>query len=391
MKYDREFFDAGLKRENTDSVKWDASDMMKKGDIPLWVADMDFACAKPITDALTERAQHPCFGYTENNAENTRALCDFWKRRHRVDFMPENTALLPCVVTGLRACVRALTKEGDGVAIFTPCYGPFAASIADNDRKVVGVPLVRDEETGRYSMDLEGMEKALADGARMIMLCNPHNPVSRRWSREELTKLVKLAKKYGVPLVSDEIHADFVYPGDEFVSILAIEEAHDCSVMLCAASKTFNVAGLQQAQAVSYSKELLEKVERVNDTAGVTSGNIFALCATRAAYEQGDEWLDGLMDYLNENRRQLPILIKKYLPKAKLTPIEATYLGWLDLRAYGKSSDELVSLFKRHGAVLNNGTFFGNEGEGFVRINFGCPLAQLGEGIRRMGEALKEA
>ena len=389
MKYDRAFFDAGLERHNTRCEKWDDRGVLSEEGIALWVADMDFRCAQPIVDAIMERAQHPCYGYNIDDCTDEEALIGYWQRRHQLNIRKGQTKMLPCVVTGLKSCVRAFTNEGDKVAIFTPIYGPFYASIQENKRIPELVGLIPGED-GRYQMNLSGMEKALQNGAKLIMLCNPHNPISRAWEKEELEGLLALAERYDVPLVSDEIHADFVYAPRKFVPILSIPGAQKRAIMLCAASKTFNVAGLQQATCVSFNPDYLKKIGEKISAAGVTSGNTFALYATKAAYEQGDAWLDGLMEYLDENRKALAELVEKYLPKAKLTPVEATYLAWLDLRAYGKTCQEMTEAFMKNGVALTTGVFFGEDADGFMRINFGCPRGMLEEGIRRMANALKE-
>lgn len=390
MQFDQAFFDGGIERRGTSCIKWDLPDVLPEGAIPLWVADMDFPCAPAIQDAALERAQHACYGYNAGNPDAEKAFCGFWQRRHGLRILPEQTRMLPCVVTGLKTCVRAFTKQGDSVALMTPVYGPFYESVRANGREVVEVPLLREEESGRYAMDLSCMERALQGGVRLVFLCNPHNPVSRAWTKEELTELCALIKKYDALIVSDEIHADFVYAPGRFVPLLSLPEARDCAVMLCAASKTFNVAGLQQATAVSMNPALLACMEQEMNAAGITCGNTFALCATRAAYEKGDAWLEGLMAYLDENRRVLSEWVKEYLPKARLTPIEATYLAWLDLRAYGKSCEEMDKAFTRHGVVLTAGDHFGTAGAGFMRLNFGCPRAALQEGIKRIKDALEE-
>ena len=389
MRFDDAFFEQPLDRRNTDCEKWDDRAVMNEGGIPLWVADMDFPCAPAITEALKKRAEHPCFGYSSQNPADEQALRGFWQRRHGVTIQAGQTLMLPCVITGLKTCVRAFTQPGDAVAIFTPVYGPFYQAIEKNGRRVARVPLIMDGQR-RYQMNLEGMEEALKNGAKLIMLCNPHNPVSRLWSKEELTALCRLAQRYDVPLVSDEIHADFVYAPGKFTSILSVPEGRDRAVMLCAASKTFNVAGLQQAAAVCFREDMRKALQAEMDGAGITSGNTFALLATRTAYTDCDEWLDGLMAYLDKNRKLLEKLIAELLPKAKMTPVEATYLAWLDLREYGYTCEELSKKFKEKGVALTGGTFFGTEGEGFMRVNFACPAAQLEEGIKRMRKALEE-
>lgn len=388
--FDQAYFDQIIDRKNTDCEKWDDREVLDPDGIPLWVADMDFSCAPAILEALRKRAEHPCFGYQLGSAEDEQALISFWRRRHHLHLEAGQTQMLPCVITGLKACVRAFTREGDSVAILTPVYGPFYESIRCNDRVIRSVSLLQNADTGRYAIDFDGMEQALREGAKLMMLCSPHNPVSRLWSRKELTQLCQLASQYNVPIVCDEIHADFVYQPGEFHSILSIPEGKKRAVMLCSASKTFNVAGLQQAAAICANAGMLERFRRELITAGVTSGNTFALLAARAAYTRCDDWLDGVIAYLDGTRTLLAEWVKTYLPKARMTPIEATYLAWLDLRAYGFTCEEMARKFRKKKVTLTGGTFFGAEGEGFMRVNFACPRAQLKEGIMRLGAALEE-
>ena len=390
MRFDDTFFEQPLDRRNTECEKWDDRGIMDPDGIPLWVADMDFPCAPAIVDAIRERAAHPCFGYNIDHPADNEALLGYWQRRHGVAFRAEDIQMLPCVITGLKACVRVFTEPGDGVAIVTPVYGPFYGSIESNGRVVKAVSLLRDEKTGRYELDFDSMEKALKDGAKLMMLCSPHNPVSRLWSKDELTALCRLAEKYDVPIVCDEIHADFVYKPGRFVSILSIPEGRNRTVMLCSASKTFNVAGLQQAAMVCVNPDMLKKLRKDMNAAGVMSGNTFARIAARTAYTACDDWLDGLMDYLDGNRKLLSGLIADDLPKVSMSPIEATYLAWLDLRAYGLTCEEMARKCRRAKVALTGGTFFGAEGEGFMRVNFACPRSQLTEGIKRLKAALED-
>lgn len=387
MKYDRSFFDAGIDRKGTRCVKWDA-DFLQPGDLPMWVADWDFQCADPIVYALKQRAAHPCYGYPCGDPRDQEAFCGYWQRRHGVTIKPAQTLMLPCVVTGIRQMVLTFTQPGDGVLMMTPLYGPFHDSIKRSGRRLINVPLLRRDDA-RYDIDFEGVENALQNGVRLILFCNPHNPVSRAWRKEELRRLAELAKHYDALLLSDEIHADFVYKPLEFISMLSIPEAADSTLMLAAASKTFNIPGLQQAMAVSYNADILKKISDNLEMQGVTSGNVFALPATQAAYTKCDDWLDGMLDYLSESRDILKKELAQQLPLAVLTPIEATALSWIDLRAYAPTCAELNQKIKAHHLVINEGNWFGPEdGEGFMRLNFACPHATLREGVRRLAEAL---
>ncbi|MBR3764830.1 MAG: aminotransferase class I/II-fold pyridoxal phosphate-dependent enzyme, partial [Clostridia bacterium] len=296
MKFDHEYFDAGLHRMGTRCEKWDEARREHGDDVlPLWVADMDFPSPPAVQEAILRRAGHPTFGYTAEMADDAAALAGFWYRRHGLTVIPDTLTMLPCVVTGLKLAILALTQPGDGVIIQSPVYGPFRMSVAATGRTLMDAPLLRQED-GSYSMDLTAVEARLQEGAKLMMLCNPHNPVSRAWTREELTALIALLKRYNVPLVSDEIHADFVYAPNKFVPVLSITE--DNVLSLCAASKTFNLAGLMQAECICPDDAMRAALRREMDKAGVRSGNIFAMEATRAAYMHGDAWLDGLMAYL---------------------------------------------------------------------------------------------
>ena len=387
MKFDHEYFDAGLYRMGTRCEKWDAARAQHGEDVlPLWVADMDFPSPPAVQEALLQRAAHPTYGYTSEQADDHQALIDFWQRRHGLTIRPEWLTLMPCVVTGMRLAILALTQPGDKVLIQSPVYGPFRFSVEATGRTLVDVPMLRDEK-GRYAMDLAGIERELQNGVKMMLLCSPHNPASRAWSAEELSALIALLDKYGVTLASDEIHADFVYAPNTFVPVLSLTQKNALS--FCAASKTFNLAGLQQATCICPDETIRNAFRAEMDKAGVRSGNIFALEGTRAAYEHGDAWLDGLLDYLDGNRKHLAALVAEHLPKAVLTPLEATYLGWLDLRAYGFDDAELNRRTLAAGVQFTGGKFFGDNGDGFLRVNIGCPRRYLTEGVKRLARALE--
>ena len=387
MKFDHEYFDAGLYRMGTRCEKWDEARNEHGEDIlPLWVADMDFPSPPAVQEAILKRAAHPTYGYTAELEDDHQALINFWQRRHGLAIEQEWLTLMPCVVTGIKAAILALTKPEDKVLIQSPVYGPFRMSVQATGRTLADAPMIRDEN-GRYSMDLAATEAQLQAGAKLMILCSPHNPASRAWSAEELTALITLLDKYNVPLVSDEIHADFVYAPGKFVPVMSLTKKNVMS--FCAASKTFNLAGLQQACCICPDEKIREAFRHEMDKAGVRAGNIFALEGTRAAYNEGDEWLDGLMAYLDGNRKHLAAMVAEHLPKAVLTPLEATYLGWIDLRAYGFNGEALMQRTIAAGVQFTGGTFFGDNGDGFLRINIGCPRRYITEGILRLKKALE--
>lgn len=393
MHFSFSYFDDGIRRVGTRSEKWDMLYQREKNEnlLPMWVADMDFPSPPEVQKAILTRAAHATYGYTEPLDDDYQAVADFWQRRHGLTLKQEEIVLLPCVVTGLKACIQALTQPGDGVIVQPPVYGPFYSSIQQNNRQVVENPLVLGED-GRYHMNLTQLEQQLKDGAKLMLLCSPHNPVSRVWSREELLDLFALLHQYHTPLVCDEIHADFVYAPKKFVPALSLTQSNPNAklVSLAAASKTFNLAGLQQAVLFTRHGEIREKIEAGMLASGVRCGNIFALEATRAAYQTGDEWLDGLIAYLDAGRKLLEKEISENLPRVKLTPIEGTYLAWLDLRPYGMENDELMRRTYQAGVALTDGAFFGNEmGKGFMRFNFGCPHRNITKAVACLKRALE--
>ena len=390
MRFDTAYFDAGIRRVGTECEKWDGM-IAETGDetmIPMWVADMDFPSPPAIHDALAGVLARGTWGYTISGDDDRQALCDYWARRHSVTIERESVLLSPCVVTGLKLALRVVTKPGDGVLINPPVYGPFFMSIRSNGRKVVESPLVRDGD-GRYTMDLADMEGKLASGeAKAVMLCSPHNPCGRAWSEEELTAVVALCRRYGAPIVCDEIHADFVYAPNTHHSILTIPGAREIAVMLCAASKTFNVAGLEQSAIVCCNEAVRKAIAEDMAASGVKAGNAFALAATRAAYTGCDAWLDGLMDYLAGSRDMVAAFVAERMPRVRLTPLEATYLMWLDCSALGFTQDELLARIRAAHVKVNDGLFFGEQGRGFIRLNIGCPRSQIREALTRLATVL---
>ncbi len=389
--YDKAFFDKGIDRRGTACEKWDGmAEHVGHEVLPMWVADMDFPCPDEVMEAIRRRAEHPVFGYTGYEKQCAGALLGFLKRRHGVQLEPDHHAMLPCVITGLKTAVLTLTQPGDGVIVQPPVYGPFYSSVRDNGRTLVECPLLRDDK-GYYTMDLAAVEQALKNGARLMLLCNPHNPAGRAWTQQELADLWQLLNSYGCALVSDEIHMDFVLAERPFVSILSVAQGeNDRVAALTSASKTFNLAGLQQAALLCRNRDMLASMKKQLSCAGVTQGNIFAMVACEAAHLYGDSWLDALKDYLREAYALLKAELAVRLPEAVLTPLEATYLAWIDLRAYGFTPEELNRRTHEHGVAFTEGTFFGKEtGAGFLRINLACPHGHMLEAVKRLEAAIK--
>ncbi len=391
MVFDKAYFDAGINRIGTGSAKWDEM-RRDTGDpdmLPMWVADMDFPSPPAVQQALARVAAQGTWGYTHETAGDREALTAFWQRRHGVTLRPEDVLMSPCVVTGLRVSVLELTAPGDGVLIHSPVYGPFYDAIRDSGRRVVESPLVQGGD-GRYAIDFEDTRAKLASGeAKAVLFCSPHNPAGRAWTREELTRLVSICREAGAAIVCDEIHADFVYAPARHESILTIPGAED-AVLLCAASKTFNIAGLKQSAVCCQDAERLSRLRRRMETSGIVSGNIFALAATRAAYTESDAWLDGLIPYLAANRDAVMAHAGARWPKIRIAPLEATYLMWLDCRALGLSQEALMDKIRAAHVFVNDGLFFGEGGRGFVRLNIACPRAQVDEALRRLDGVFAE-
>lgn len=391
MIYNRTFFDQLIDRMGTACEKWDGMRREHGADqLPMWVADMDLRCPEEITDALVKRAAHPVYGYTEATRTATDAMLSFMARRHGLRLRDDQQLMLPCVISGLRAAVLTLTQPGDAVIVQSPVYGPFYASIKENGRQVADCPLVPKEDGG-YAMDLDKVESACKAGAKLMFLCNPHNPVGHAWTAGELQALWDVLARYGATLVSDEIHEDFAFRREEMTPMLRLITDDDAPLIsLTSASKSFNLAGLQQAVLFTRNQRFKAALAETLHRVGVVQGNIFAMTATEAAYAHGDLWLDGLVAYLTEAEALVRRELSARLPEAVFSPMNATYLGWLNLKAYGMTTDQLMARAYGAGVAFTPGTFFGGEaGEGFLRINFACPHAQTLEAMKRLEKAIK--
>ena len=389
MKYN---FDEVVDRRGTYSCKLEAMPEGAPEDaLSVWVADMDFACAEPIIKALHERIDRRIFGYTiYDNQDLKNAVTGWFKRRYDWEIEKEDVFFSPGVVPALAFLLQALTGEGDGIIIQRPVYYPFTNKINGNNRKIYNSSLIY--ENGDYRMDYEDLEKKFADDAvKGMILCSPHNPVGRVWTLDELRKLVDIAKKYNKWIISDEIHMDLTRKGIVHTPLLkAAQEYADHIVVCTAPSKTFNLAGMQLSNIVIPNKEWQKKwLEVIDDAFSVSMANPFGIAATIAAYNEGEEWLDQLRDYLDENIRYVKEFVKENLPKASVTAVEGTYLIWLDLNGYEKDPKKLEKLMQQTARIaFDEGYIFGEEGSGFERINAAMPKKNLEDCMNRIKMAL---
>jgi cystathionine beta-lyase len=385
-------FDSIVDRRGTKSLKYDfAVRRGKPADVlPLWVADMDFKTSSYVTDALAKMVEHGIFGYSESEDSYFESVKGWMKRRHDWDVEESWLTKTPGVVYALAMAVQAYTKEGEAVLIQQPVYYPFSEVIKDNGRRLVNSHLVQDAQ-GNYGIDFEDFEKKIVEeDVKLFILCNPHNPVGRVWSAEELEKLGDICVKHNVVVVSDEIHFDFIFEGPHHVFSTVKEAFRDISVICTSPSKTFNVAGLQVSNIFIENPELRRKFrDRINKS-GYSQVGLAGLVACEAAYRDGDEWLDAVLSYIKANADYAREYIETNLPKVKMTRLEGTYLIWLDFKEYGLDDRELNRrILHDAGLWLDGGSIFGKDGEGFQRINIACPRATLKEALDRLNKIFK--
>ncbi|MGN0868516.1 MAG: MalY/PatB family protein [Akkermansia sp.] len=382
-------FDDTPIRRGSASYKWDsdADDNM----LPLWVADMDFRTAPAILAALRRRVEHGVFGYTRVPEDYYDAVIRWFRRRHGWEIARESVLYTSGVVPALSAVIKALTKPGDGVLVQTPVYNCFFSSIRNNGCEVVSSPLRL--EQGAWQPDWEDLERKAADPrVRLLLLCNPHNPVGRVWTREELAALAALAQRHDLTIISDEIHGELVYAPHRYTPLGSLAtDIRQRSISCVSASKAFNIAGLQIANIIAEDASVRRRIDRALNINEVCDVNPFGICATIAAYNEGGEWLDRLLDYLAGNRDTLCAYCREHLPEFPLSRIECTYLAWMDCRALGLSSGELDKALRARAALrLSPGSIYGAEGEGYMRWNFACPRSRLLEGLERFRRFVRE-
>lgn len=377
MKYD---FNTLIQREKTSSVKYDLrSDTFGAPNvIPMWVADMDFATPPFIINSLLQRLAHSVLGYTFRDEEYQSSIVNWLGRRHGWAIQERWLSFCPGIVAGLNHAIQAFTKPGERVLIQPPVYHLFFHAIRNNKRRLVLNPLVY--ANGKYAIDFDLLDKQLKSGVNLFILCTPHNPVGRVWSHGELSRVAELCLKYGVTVVSDEIHADLVFAPHRHIPFASLsKEVGNITLTFGSASKTFNLAGLSTAYAVASNHQMLKKYNRQLELNGTDMGNVMGYEATKAAFSaMGEEWLAQLLEYLQGNVSYVREFLSLRLPKVKLVEPEGTYLLWLDFSEYGLSNSELgQKLIHEAGVGLNAGEMFGVQGSGFQRMNIACPRSTI--------------
>ena len=377
MKYN---FDEIIPRRGTNSYKWDSAEDADV--LPMWVADMDFRTAPPVVEALKKRVEHGIFGYVRVPDVYYEAVVNWFVRRHAWRIEKEWIIYTTGVVPAISAVIKALTLPGDQVMVQTPVYNCFFSSIRNNGCEMIANPLVY--RNRGYQIDFDDLEKKTSDPkVKLMLLCNPHNPVGRVWSKQELRQIGEICIRNNVFVIADEIHCELVFLGHEYTPFASIsEEFLMNSVTFVSPSKAFNIAGLQIANIVCYDENLRRKIDRAININEVCDVNPFGVIATIAAYNEGEEWLSQLIDYLWQNYLYMKDFCGKYLPDFPITLLEGTYLVWMDCRKLGKSSEELEHLLIEKAKLwLNAGTMYGAEGEGFMRWNIACPRSSLIKGV----------
>ncbi len=380
-------FDKTVNRRNTDSLKWNVGE----GELPMWVADMDFKTAPCVTAAVVDKAKRGVFGYEEVPESWYDAYRCWWAARHGWHIEREWLCFTTGVVPAITSGVKCLTAVGDGVCVMTPVYDIFFHSIENTGRRVAESPLTYDGET--YGIDFDGLESVLRQPrTTLLILCNPANPVGRVWSREELAKVGQLCARHGVTVFSDEIHCDLTEPNVGYVPFASASPVcAEISVTAVSASKAFNLAGMQSAAVVVPNAQLREKVVRALNHDEIAEPNSFACTAAVAAFTSGGQWLDELRAYLSGNRKYAERFVRAHIPQVKLTAQCATYLLWLDCSAVTDDSEALCDhIRKTTGLYLNCGAKYRGNGRYFLRINVACPRSVLRDGLRRLKEGIAD-
>jgi len=384
-------FDRLIDRRGTDSVKHDLLNRVfgTEDVLPMWVADMDFEVPECIRNAIRERVDHPVYGYTFRPERFYEIIAGWIIRRHRWNVDPGWISFSPGVVPALVFCIMAYTDPGDKILIQPPVYFPFFKVVKDHNRELVYNILVK--TTDRYEMDFDDLEEKFKSGVRMMLLCHPHNPAGRVWRQRELETLAGLCVKYNVMVVSDEIHSDLLLFGNRHIPLASLGEEIAAKTVTCIApSKTFNLAGLHSSALIIPDRDLKTRYDNMLTKLHMGGGNLFGMVAMEAAYLHGEEWLSGLISYLEKNFNYLLDFMGREIPEMVVTPLEATYLAWLDF-SFMDLDDEALKKFiiEKARLGLNDGPMFGPGGHGHQRMNIATPMQNLKEGLSRLALAVK--
>jgi len=386
-------FDMPIERHGTDSLKFDRAESRGRSSelLSLWVADMDFKTPDEVVRAIVARAEHGIFGYTEPGPDYFESVAAWMRSRHGWEVDPGHILVTPGVVFALAVAVRAYTEPGDAVLFQPPVYYPFSGVVADNGRAFAEAPLAYAGDGGEYTIEFDAFERvAVESGAKLFLLCNPHNPVGRVWREDELRRLGDICLRQCITIVSDEIHQDFIRPGHRHIPIASLSpEFADITVTLTSASKTFNLAGLQVANIIADNPELRRAFARAVHVSGYSQANTLGLAATKAAYDYGADWLGQLGAYLEGNWAFLAGFLEQRIPELKLVQAEGTYLAWIDCRALGLSDGELKHFILDEAKLwLDQGDMFGAPGSGFIRINIATQKAYLERALLQLEAAV---
>lgn len=380
-------FDLPVERRGSDSAKWHhyAADVL-----PMWVADMDFRSPEPVLRALHNRIEHGVFGYGLDSPELKEVMCARLARLYNWQITPADIVFLPGLVCGLNVVSRAVGEPGDGALVSTPVYPPFLSAPVNQGRVLHSAPLAVEQQgsTVRYTLDEDIFEGAIQANTRLFILCNPHNPVGRAFTRQELTRMAEISLRHDLVICSDEIHCDLLLDGTQHIPVASLDpEIGQRSITLLAPSKTYNLPGLGCSMAVIQNPELRKRVQQA--AAGIVPHvNVLGYVAAIAAYAECEDWLDALRAYLTANRNFAVDFLRTHLPNIPTTDPEATYLLWLDCRNAGITGKPQAFFLEQAKVALNEGAWFGKEGEGFVRLNFGCTRATLAQGLEQLRAAL---
>ena len=384
-------FNEEINRFGTNSIKWDLVHLENKpeGTIPMWVADMDLQVPEKVQEAVENVAKHGIYGYSLCPDSYYEAVIGWYKRRFNFTFKKEDIVTTPGVVTAIAMAVRAFTNPGDAILIQNPVYYPFGKMIERNGRRIVNNPLINVE--GRYIMDVEDFEKKIVEeNVKMFILCNPHNPVGRVWTKEELLEISKICRKHKIIVVSDEIHGDFVYDGRIQQPFATVEEGNTEFTVTCTApSKTFNLAGLQTSNIIIPSKELREKFQTELDAVSVGMIGPMGIAACEAAYTYGEEWLENLKEHIVGNRDYLQSFLEDHIPELTMSELEGTYLAWVDMSGLAMTNDEMKEFVLNQAKIwIDDGDMFGVEGENFIRFNLACTRKTLETALNQLEAAV---